>query len=284
MSSTMSAKIGSPAAAMAHLYAFHSSKEAMGAELDRLIKSNELQISPKDVLEICALLQLPPPEAVAKKSGANAYGGATTFAANQSQKPAGATAAQLDVAKLNKGESVAWGDFALGRHKPGTGYAYFTGTQAELVDLVKAHWKDRVPGHGRANLEEVVIVKVPAERFMTTTVPIAPNTKLGAELYRRRATEEPYVRVQAQGQAQPAAYASVVLYSKDTLGKNGERSTKADWELVSIIASPVENEPMDPVTMMRNMRAKAGGTQVDYTADQLLDAIEFWSKHAKVSG
>ena len=71
-------------------------------------------------------------------------------------------------------------------------------------------------------------------------------------------------------------------YMEITLGKNGERSTNADWEIVTIIASPVENEPMDPVTMMRNMRGKSGGTLVTYTAEQLLDAIEFWSNHVRV--
>jgi len=39
---------------------------------------------------------------------------------------------------------------------------------------------------------------------------------------------------------------------------------------------------MDPVTMMRNMRGKSGGTLVTYTAEQLLEAIEFWSNHVRV--
>jgi hypothetical protein len=119
---------------------------------------------------------------------------------------------------------------------------------------------------------------------MTTTVAVDPQSKVNAELYRRRPTEEPYVRVTVAGPAQRAKFAQVILYAKDTLGKNNERSRDTDWEIVSLVASPVEKEPMDPVTMMRNMRGKAGGTQVNYTAEQLLDSVDFWSTHAKLHG
>ncbi len=184
---------------------------------------------------------------------------------------------------LPDGKSVAWGDFASKRHKPGTGCAYFTGGKQELLELVRQSWDRREPGVGRTNLEEVVVVPVPAEKFMTTVVSVNEDTELVAGLNRRRSHEEPYIRVSAKGQAEPAKFAKVVLYSAETLGKNRERSTSTDWEVVSLIASPVENEPMDPVTMMRNMRGKPGGTQVNYTTDQLLDAIEFWSTHTKLS-
>lgn len=185
---------------------------------------------------------------------------------------------------LASGESLGMSDFALGRHKPGTGYSYFQGSHSELLHLVQQNWEQRVPGAGRNNLEEVVIVPMPSARFMTTTVAVDDETSLNATNFRRREHEDPYVRVTAEGEARPANFAQVVLYSKETLGKNDERSRRADWEVVSIIASPVANEPMDPVTMMRNMRGKAGGSQVNYTAEQLLDSIDFWSRHVKVSG
>ncbi len=181
------------------------------------------------------------------------------------------------------GQTMAMSEFAMKRHRPETGCAYFTGTTEELMNLVAQGWQDRQPGTGRTNLDEVVVVPVPADKFMTTVVEVDPSTELLAGVTRRRSHEEPYIRVSAMGEAQPAKFAKVVLYSADTLAKNNERSIETDWEIVSLIASPVENEPMDPVTMMRNMRGKPGGTQVDYTADQLLDAIEFWSKHTKLS-
>jgi hypothetical protein len=125
---------------------------------------------------------------------------------------------------------------------------------------------------------------MPSARFVTTTVEVQPEQGLTAQLFQRRPNEEPFLRVTATGKPQPASFAQVVLYSHKTLAKNQEDSRPTDWEVISLVASPVENEPMDPVTMMRNMRGKAGGTQVNYTTEQLLDSIDFWSRHAKVSG
>ncbi len=185
---------------------------------------------------------------------------------------------------LPDGDSATWSTFAADRHVPGTGNSYFEGSQAELLQLVRDHWKERTPGTGRTNLEEVVKVPVPADHFMTTTVEVTPKTRLEARFDKRREYEEPYLRVSAHAPAEPARFAEVVLYSHDTLAKNNEATSNADWEVVSLVASPVKDEPMSPVTMMRNMREKPGGTKVTYTADQLLDSIEFWSHHAKADG
>jgi len=179
---------------------------------------------------------------------------------------------------------VAWGVFADGRHQPGEGYSYFEGTPQELLALVKDNWDQRQPGVGRQNLLEVVVVPVPPKGFWTTTVEVTPKTDLQASLYRRQEHEDPYVRVLADGKPEPAKFAQVVLYSRETLAANREKPTLGDWEVVSVVASPVQNEPMDPVTMMRNMKGKAGGSQVNYSTEQLLDSIDFWSRHAKVSG
>lgn len=264
--------------AAAHLFAFRAQPQQAQAELDRLSATGQLQLSPRELADVCAMFQLSPPP------GARAYGEGSGFSpAAESKRAGGAAGAQLEIARRDKGADVAWSDFALGRHKPGTGYAYFLGTPAELVDLVKQHWDERVLDPSRPEAEPVVTVKVPAERFMTTTVPVDAKTPLEAKLFRRRAHEEPYVKVGGRGAAQPAKFAEVVLYSKAALDKNGEASTKSDWEIVTLIASPVEKEPMDPVTMMRNMREKPGGTKATYSAEQLLDAIEFWSTHTKVT-
>lgn len=185
---------------------------------------------------------------------------------------------------LASGETLGWSEFAARRHQPGSGTAYFKGSQKELLDLVQEHWEGRLPGDGRSNLDEVVVVPVPADKFMTTVVAVDQDTQLVAQQTRRRSHEEPYVRVSAQnGSAAPANFARVVLYSAATLAENNERQAHTDWEVVALLASPVENEPMDPVTMMRNMRGKPGGSQVDYSAEQLLDSIEFWSKHVKLA-
>lgn len=197
-------------------------------------------------------------------------------------KTTGPTEDSGPTAELDNGDTVAISDFARGRHTPGSGLSYYDGPMDDVLKLVKQNWDKREPGAGRQNLNEVVVVPVPPAKFFTTTVPVEEDTTLKANFGRRRSHEEPYLSVMSEGEAIPASFAKVVLYSKETLAENREQSGDSDWELVSLLASPVENEPMNPVTMMRNMKGKPGGSQVNYSTDELLDAIEFWSKHTKV--
>jgi uncharacterized protein DUF3228 len=189
---------------------------------------------------------------------------------------------KLETAELDTGDSVAISEFARGRHKPNSGLSYYDGPMDDILTLVKQNWNKRLPGTGRKNLKEVVVVPVPPTGFFTTTVPVDDETSLKANFGRRRPHEEPYLSVMSEGEAIPASFAKVVLYSHETLAENNEQSANTDWELVSLIASPVEDEPMSPVTMMRNMKGKPGGSQVSYSAEELVNAIEFWSKHTKV--
>ena len=184
--------------------------------------------------------------------------------------------------ELENGDTVAISDFARGRHRPDSGLSYYDGPMSDVLKLVKENWSKRRPGSGRKNLDEVVVVPVPPAKFFTTTVPVQEETSLHARFGKRREHEEAYLSVMSEGEAIPASFAKVVVYSKETLAENKENSGDADWEVVSLVASPVENEPMNPVTMMRNMKGKPGGSQVNYSTEELLDSIEFWSKHTKV--
>lgn len=179
--------------------------------------------------------------------------------------------------------SVAWSDFARARYRPGRGYSYFTGDEDELVARVREHWDRRVPGHGREDLEQVVLVPLPPERFVCGTVRVGPETPLTATLRRRQAHEDGYIHVAAPGPGEAARHAAVVLYSAATLLENGgRRSSEADWEIVSVQASPVADEPMRPLTMARNLLAKPGGTPARYTAEQFAAAIWYWAARCSV--
>jgi hypothetical protein len=126
-----------------------------------------------------------------------------------------------------------------------------------------------------------VIVPVPAERFVCGTVLVDESSRLEARFVRRQAHEDGYLDVTADGPREPARHAAVVFYSAATLEENdGERSSDADWEVVCVIASPVAEEPMDPLTMARNMLAKPGGTPCDYTAEQFAESVWYWAARA----
>ncbi len=179
--------------------------------------------------------------------------------------------------------SIGWSDFARERYRPGMGHSYFEGGEAKLSELIAEHWEDRRPGHGRENLEQVVIVPLPPVGFVCGTVKVDENTQLHAAFSRRQAGEEAYIDINAVGQREPAVHAAVVLYSAATLLENdGARSGDTDWEIVSVQASPVDYEPMRPLTMARNLLSKPGGTPCEYTAREFAEAIWYWSARCSV--
>lgn len=194
---------------------------------------------------------------------------------------------QGEVAVLKNDDSavprLGWSDFARGRHVRGGSHVWFEGSEKELLELVRAGWAARRPGAGRVDLDKVVIVPVPRDRFVSATVKVDESTRLRAEFTRRQPHEEGYVRVLADGPREPVRHAAVVLYSAATLLENGgERSGDYDWEVVCLLAGPVADEPMDPLTMARNMLEKPGGTYCAYTAEQFAEAVWYWSQRVAV--
>lgn len=177
---------------------------------------------------------------------------------------------------------IAWTQFAAARHQQGSGHSWFSGSPGELVQLVHGRWHQRQPGFGRTNLDEVVVVPVPPERFHGTTVSLRDGMQLSAEVTRRRPHEDPYVKTTANAPADPVTYAAVVLYSRALLLPE-EPSFDGDWGIVSLMAASRADEPMHPLTMARNMLEKAGGTKATYTAEQFAEAVYYWSQRVSVT-
>ncbi len=177
--------------------------------------------------------------------------------------------------------SLAWSDFARGRHVPGGKHTWYDGSEADLLALVRDHWPARTSGAGRHDLDDVVVVPVPPAGFHGTTVEVTDRTVLHARLDRRQPDEDPFIRVTAAGDAEPPRWAGVVLYSAAALTENdGVRSSDADWEVVCLLAGQQADEPMDPITMARNFLEKPGGTFAPYSAGDFAEAIWFWSRRA----
>ncbi|MBU8870940.1 MAG: DUF3228 family protein [Gemmatimonadales bacterium] len=180
--------------------------------------------------------------------------------------------------------TIGWSEFALGRHIPGGKHTWFEGSEIELLERVRAGWPQRGPGAGRSDLNQVVIVSVDPTGFMSNTVRVNESTRLSASFERRQSHEEGYIRVLAEGPREEALHASVVLYSSATLLQNGgTRSGDFDWEVVCLIAGPEAEEPMDPLSMARNMLEKTGGTFCEYSAVQFAEAVWYWSTRASLN-
>lgn len=176
---------------------------------------------------------------------------------------------------------LGWSDFARRRHVPGGKHTWFEGGPDELLCRVLDNWQHRRPGAGRLDRQKVVVVPVDPAGFVSSTVRVGPDTPLHAVFDRRQEHEDGFIRVTAEGPREPADYASVVLYSAETLLENdGVRSGDFDWEVVCLIAGPEPDEPMDPLAMARNMLERPGGTYCRYTAEQFAEAVWYWSCRA----
>lgn len=186
---------------------------------------------------------------------------------------------------------VGWSKFALGRHQPGTGYSFFNGTwghhegpvEAELICYVEQEFRSRKLAKGSTDIDAVCEVQIPyPELFVSSTINLIDAKDIKAEISRRQKQEYPYIRLTANGPTVPCTYASVILYSAAELLKNGgERSTDCDYEIVCVIATDCEDEPMDPLAMARNQLEMPGGTKREYTSDEFAKAIWYWSQRVK---
>jgi hypothetical protein len=178
-------------------------------------------------------------------------------------------------------------DHALKHFEKGSPFSEFDGTADKLLSLVEfsfGNGTESTDGDGNGT----GIFSVPVKgKFLCPTVKLEKGAELVSEFGLRRKAEEGEERnihttiAASEGLSKtPVGEATIILYSREALGDSA--TTDCDFELVTILAS-VENEPMNPVTMARNMLGKPGGTQVEYTAEQFAEAVWFWSQHSKVS-
>lgn len=159
-------------------------------------------------------------------------------------------------------------------------FAHFDGSWRELAHLARAFFDRAKPGYR----DGVVLVPVHPRKFFTSITPVKENTTLWARFKARRPGEAPHLSTVAlRGSKTPAKYVELVLYRADVLDEGNERTTDADWEIVSINASPtLDPVPMSPYTMARNQCRLKGGTKGNYSSEEWAESVEFWSRHVMV--
>ena len=119
--------------------------------------------------------------------------------------------------------------------------------------------------------------------YICPFVKIDDNTKLKAEVIRRRPEEEPYIRIRTlNGIPLTTGSVDIILYHHDILLETNEETTNDEWELISFHAIPegVKYMPMGPVTMMRNQLQLRGGTKAYYKSEEWANSIRFWQQYA----
>lgn len=85
------------------------------------------------------------------------------------------------------------------------------------------------------------------------------------------------------GNAPLAKYLCLVLYNKEQLAKEGT-DIDADWGVVAILGQlHDEEEPMTPITMMRNaLGVDEGGSGKSLDREAYKKSVEFWNTHATI--
>ena len=179
------------------------------------------------------------------------------------------------------GTSIALNNFVKRQTKESP-YSYFDGSDEELINIVKQNFSKKIET-GRQGIYEV---PVPTNKFYSSIIIVDGGTSLQASFKARRKDENPYIQVfSPTGQKSPAKFVKIILYSHDSLSKDGENTTDAQYEIVSINAGFDDKEPPTPMAMARN-QAKGmqgyedqsiGGTVAQYNSEDFVKSILYWS-------
>lgn len=176
------------------------------------------------------------------------------------------------------------------RHTPDSKFSHFEGTWDELAALTWAFMDDAKPGYRQG----VMLVPVPADRFMTSIVKVGPETPLEATFVSRQEGEEKHLgTISRNGKKQQAKYVEIVVYGLSVLQETTPSESGAPWQIISINASPTESEvPFAPIARARNILGMKGGTDAKLEDKTKLELVEmivdmaratmFWSQHVMV--
>ena len=113
--------------------------------------------------------------------------------------------------------------------------------------------------------------------FTYTDYPMFEGMKLSA-VYERvpgREHEPPKVQIRIEEEKKECKYVDLILYSHEVLEEDGDASTNATWEIVSINGRlNKETPPMDPMTIVRNWKHLPGGTEMKgATPEEVLEML-----------
>jgi len=166
---------------------------------------------------------------------------------------------------MNKEDTFAISNFVRRQTKESR-FSYYDGTENELLDLIKSNANDWVAGYR----DGVALIPVPPENFFSGIVLLAAGDRFEGRYEARQEGEEPRKATWAiDGKKAPAKVVELVMYSHDVLVENNEQSSDADWELISINASPTEEAAPIPVeALLANHFQVSGGTSTNMTAQE----------------
>ena len=162
--------------------------------------------------------------------------------------------------------------FAL-RHTTDSRFSHFDGSWEELCQMVA----ENLPNAKQGNRTFIKKVPVPANRFKSGVVQLTEGCEMVASYVPRWDGEEPRKTVAAKGAKADANFVEIICYHSEGLEPH-QRDGVNEWEIISINASLVENEPMPVETLLYNIFEGSGGTAMDLTdAQTIVEIYKSWS-------
>jgi len=183
---------------------------------------------------------------------------------------------------------------------------------AKIVALVEAHFAEAGGSYHQGG--GVILVPVPPEHFHTGVTRLKEGDKLVGAYEARRAGEEPRktLRVHREPRIYPDPGAiergadpngwspnpeagkrrcvavDIVLYKRETLEKNGEECTGADWDIISVNGRITEEpQPIHPDTLIANHFELDGGTATEMSPEKfesaLRESVLYWKDKAMLA-
>lgn len=171
------------------------------------------------------------------------------------------------------------------RHTADSRFSHFTGTDEDLLTMVRGNFDMCRPGYR----EGVVLVPVDASRFFSGVVQLKDGDPLAGAFEPRRNGEDPRKVVSAVGASKmPAKNVEIVLYSSAVLAEGGDNELPAgpsSWEIISINASPETYEvPISPDVLMHNHFGSTGGTATNLNDEDFVEMLRnsfiYWKDKA----
>jgi hypothetical protein len=158
----------------------------------------------------------------------------------------------------------------------------YTHYQGNWDDLARKTEEQYLKGaYSQGYRDGVLLVHMPqseAPHFWTYTgYPMFEGMALSAEWAREqgREHEPPRLQVKILEPKTRCRFVDIVTYRRDVLEEDGDLTTGAEWDIVSINGRiNQEPVPMDPLTIVRNWMHLPGGTEMKgKTAEEVLEML-----------
>lgn len=134
----------------------------------------------------------------------------------------------------------------------------------------------------------VMLVQIPVDGLYSSVTQLKEGDLLIGQYLPRQKGEEPRKSSFVIGDKTPAKRVDVVLYSHAVLAENNEQDSDADYEIISVNASPTNEEiPLSVGTLIANHFELSGGTSTKMNDSEFVSALRnsvmFWKDKALVA-